>query len=165
MDYSSRITESATELKQLEVSQKLARNRDRVRFLRLLKDQTITSQRQAGAAINLGQRQSQRLWQIYTQQGIGGLLEKSYFPGFGKLSASQISQLQTWLRLDEAARRTVQTLTHIQTYIQRRWAIRYSLSGISKLCNRLKIKTKTGRPVNRRQNPADREAFKKTLVT
>ena len=159
MDYSNRITESVAELKQLEVCQKLARHRDRVRFLRLLKEKTVSSQRQAGEAINLAQRQSQRLWQTYTQHGIRGLIGPVHRPGFGKLSATQISQLQVWLRLDQA-----QTLTHIQTYIQHRWTITYSISGISKLCNRLQIKTNTGRPVNRRQNPADREAFKKTSV-
>lgn len=160
MDYSTRITESVAELKQIEARQKLARDRDRVRFLRLLKEKTVSSQQQAGEAINRAQRQSQRLWQAYTQNGINGLIGQAYRPGFGKLSATQISQLQAWLRLDQA-----QILTHIQTYIQQRWAITYSISGISKLCNRLKIKTKTGRPVNRRQNPADRESFKKTFAT
>ncbi len=160
MDYSSRITESVTELTQLEGRQKLARDRDRVRFLRLLKEKTASSQRKAGEAINLAQRQSQRLWQSYTQQGIAGLIGQTYCPAFGKLSACQISQLQAWLRLDEA-----QTLEHIQVYIQQRWGIRYSVSGISKLCKRLKIKSKTGRPVNRRQNPADLDAFKKTLLS
>jgi len=103
MDYSSRITESVAELTQLEGHQKLARHRDRLRFLRLLKEKTASSQRQAGETINLAQRQSQRLWQRYTQQGIAGLMGQTYSPAFGKLSAAQISQLQAWLRLDEAA--------------------------------------------------------------
>lgn len=160
MDYSIRITESVADLRQLEDRQKLARDRDRVRFLRLLKEKTVSSQRQAGEAINLAQRQSQRLWQHYTQQGIKGLIGQAYTPAFGKLSACQISQLQAWLRLDKA-----QTLDHIQTYIRQRWAVKYSISGISKLCKRLKIKPKTGRPVNRRQNPADLQTFKKTSVS
>ncbi|GAB3225250.1 helix-turn-helix domain-containing protein [Spirosoma arcticum] len=159
MDYSRHITESVSELKQLETRQKLARDRDRVRFLRLLKEKTASSQGQAGETINLAQRQSQRLWQTYTQFGICGLIGQPHQPGFGKLSATQISQLQAWLRLDQA-----QTLTHIQTYVQQRWAITYSISGLSRLCNRLKIKTKTGRPVNRRQKPWDAEVFKKTSL-
>lgn len=160
MDYSNRISESVDELRQLEAQQKLARQRDRVRFLRLLKEKTASSQRQAAAAINLAHRQGQRLWHTYAQHGMAALIGPAHKPAFGKLSATQISQLQAWLRLDQA-----QTLTHIQTYMQQRWAIAYSISGISKLCSRLKIKNKTGRPVNRRQHPADADTFKKTSAS
>lgn len=158
MDYSNRITQSVDELRQLESQQRLARQRDRIRFLRLLKEGTAPSQQQAGQAIGLALRQSQRVWQTYLQRGIDGLIQLNYQPAFGKLSAQQLGQLQAWLRLDQA-----QTLEHIQTYLRQRWAINYTISGISKLCQRLKIKAKTGRPVNRRQNPADLDAFKKTL--
>lgn len=160
MDYSTRITQSVDELRQLETQQKLARQRDRIRFLRLLKEGTARSQSQAGQAIGLALRQSQRIWKSYLQTGINGLIEPNYQPAFGKLSAAQLAQLQAWLRLDQA-----QTLEHIQAYLRQRWVINYSISGISKLCKRLKIKTKTGRPVNRRQDPAAPEAFKKTLLT
>lgn len=158
MDYSSRITQSLDELRQLEAQQKLARQRDRIRFLRLLKEGTISTQQQAGRTIGLALRQSQRIWKTYLLTGIEGLIQIPHQPGFGKLSAHQLGQLQAWLRLDQA-----QTLEHIQAYVFQRWTISYSISGISKLCKRLKIKLKTGRPVNRRQDPAAREAFKKTL--
>ncbi|WP_018622832.1 helix-turn-helix domain-containing protein [Spirosoma luteum] len=160
MDYNARIRESVDDLKQLEARQKLARNRDRIRFIRLLKDNTARSQKQAGLAIGLAQRRTQRLWQTYTQKGMTGLLAPTQPPAFAKLSAYQIAQLQAWLRLDQA-----QTLTHIQDYVQQRWAITYLISGLSKLCKRLQIKPKTARPVNRRQDLAGREAFKKTLLT
>ncbi|MVM33959.1 hypothetical protein GO755_28245 [Spirosoma sp. HMF4905] len=159
MDYSSHITQSVDELRLAEARQKLARNRDRIRFLRLLKEGKAANQRQAGEAIGLALRQSQRLWQTYCQSGLTALVEPTYQPGFGKLSAYQLSQLQNWLRLDEA-----QTLEQIQGYIQQRWAIDYTLSGLCKLCQRLKIKAKTGRPVNRRQDPAALQTFKKTLA-
>jgi len=160
MNYSSRITQSVDELQQIEAQQKLTRQRDRIRFLRLLKVGKARSQKQAGQAIGLALRQSQRIWTSYLQAGIDGLLQPSYQPAFGKLSAHQLAQLQAWLRLDQA-----QTLQHIQSYLRQRWAIDYTIGGISKLCKRLKIKTKTGRPVNRRQDPAAPEAFKKTSPT
>jgi len=159
MDYSTRITQSVDELCQLEAQQKLARQRDRIRFLRLLKEGKARSQHQAGQTIGLALRQSQRIWKTYLLTRIDGLIQAAYQPAFGKLSAYQLGQLQAWLRLDQA-----QTLEHIQTYLHQRWTINYTISGISKLCKRLKIKTKTGRPVNRRQDPAAREAFKKTLL-
>lgn len=158
MDYSSRITQSLDELRQLEVQQKRVRQRDRIRFLRLLKEGTARSQQQAGQTIGLALRQSQRIWKTYLLTGIEGLIQAPYQPAFGKLSAHQLGQLQAWLRLDQA-----QTLEHIQTYLRQRWAIGYTISGVSKLCKRLKVKPKTGRPVNRRQDPVARETFKKTL--
>lgn len=159
MTYSSRIAESVDQLRQLESQQKQARQRDRIRFIPLLKEGIAPGQQQAGEQIGLALRQSQRLWQTYAQDGLQALISPAYTPAFGKLSAHQIAQLQAWLRLDQA-----QTLTHIQTYIQQRWAIYYTLGGLSQLCKRLKIKPKTGRPVNLRQDPAAREAFKKTSL-
>lgn len=160
MNYTTRITQSLDELRQLEAQQKLARQRDPIRFLRLLKEGTASSQQQAGQTIGLALRQSQRIWKTYLLTGLDGLIQVPYQPALGKLSAHQLGQLQAWLRLDQA-----QTLEHIQTYLLQRWTISYTISGVSKLCKRLKIKLKTGRPVNRRQDPAGREAFKKTLRT
>jgi hypothetical protein len=52
------------------------------------------SQRAAGQAIGLQERQSQRLFQLYRQQGYAGLTSPGYLHRLGKLSCSQISQLQ-----------------------------------------------------------------------
>jgi hypothetical protein len=68
--------------------------RDRIRFLRLLKSGQYVSQRAAGQAIGLQERQSQRLFQLYRQQGYAGLTSPGYLHRLGKLSCSQISQLQ-----------------------------------------------------------------------
>lgn len=158
MDYAILISESVSELTQLEARQRVAIHRDRIRFVRLLKQGQARSQQQAGQHIGLALRQSQRLWQTYHQQGLQALIESAHQPGFGKLSAYQLGQLQAWLRTDQASR-----LEDIQTYIAQRWQINYTIGGLCYLCQRLKIKLKTGRPVNLRQDPAAREAFKKTL--
>lgn len=102
MDYSSPITQSPDELRQLEAQQQRVHQRDRIRFLRLLKEGAATSQQQAGQLIGLALRQSQRLWQTYLSTGIKGLLQPTYQPAFGKLSAYQLGQFQAWLRLDQA---------------------------------------------------------------
>lgn len=160
MNYAVLIPETVEQLTQLEARQRLAIHRDRVRFIRLLKTGLATSQQQAGQAINLAIRQSQRLWQTYRKSGLAALLQATPKAGFGKLSAAQIAQLQAWLRTDRAGR-----LEDVQTYIAQRWQIHYTIGGLSYLCQRLKIKLKTGRPVNLRQDPAAREAFKKNLRT
>jgi transposase len=82
-----------------------------------------------------------------------------YQDSFGKLSASQISLLLTFLRSDQA-----RNLADVQAFIQSSFGVNYTLSGLSKLFTRLKIKLKTGRPSNVRKDAAQQEAFKKTLL-
>ena len=52
-------------------------------------------------------------------------------------------------------------LEHIRAYLTGKLGVNYSISGVATLCKRLKIKLKTGRPVNVRQVPGAVEEFKK----
>ena len=140
----------------MEKSQSQALLGDRLRFVGLLKSGQATSQRQAGALIGLHQRQSQRLWQGYRQEGLSGLLGYPYRGTFGKLSSQQLSRLRTYLKGD-----SVQTLADAQRYLEDSCSVSYTISGVSMLFKRLKIKLKTGRPTNVGQNEADLQAFKK----
>lgn len=158
MDYPHLISESEEELARLEKSQLQALLRDRLRFVRLLKSGQASSQGQAGQFIGLQERQSQRLWQLYRQQGLKGLLAYPYQGSFGKLSSQQLSRLRTYLKGD-----SVQTLADAQAYLADSCSVHYTIGGVSMLFKRLKIKLKTGRPTNVRQNEADLEAFKKNF--
>lgn len=160
MDYSAKIGEELDFLQQAEKQRGSALDRDRIRFLRLLKSGQATTQAAAGAAIGLGQRQAQRLWKTYQQGGLDALMSKAAQRGWGKLSSFQISQLRQFLLADQA-----QTLADIQDFLKSSFAIDYTIGGLSHLCKRLKIKQKTGRPVNVRQQPGAVEAFKKSLTT
>ena len=160
MKYSTKIREELAFLQQAEKQRGTALDRDRIRFLRLLKSGQATTQAAAGAAIGLGQRQAQRLWSTYQQGGLDALMSKPAQRGWGKLSSFQISQLRQFLLADQA-----QTLTDIQDFLKSSFAIHYTIGGLSHLCKRLKIKQKTGRPVNIRQQPGAIEAFKKSLAT
>lgn len=158
MDYEVLITESVDFLQIQERQASQAQVRDRIRFLPMLKTGQAKSQSAAGLLIGLASRQSQRLWQRYQQKGFAGMLTTHYSHSFGKLSAQQISQLLTFLRSDQASK-----LEEVQAFVQAAFEVTYSLSGISKLFARLKIKLKTGRPSNVRKDPAQEDAFKKTL--
>lgn len=159
MKYADKIAQSLDDLLLLEKQQTTARLRDYVRLLRLLKAAQATSQQDAAHQLNLSLRQVQRLWQRYQKQGLNGLIQSRYVPYWGKLSATQLSQLRAFLLTDQA-----QTLANIQTFLADSFAINYTIGGISDLCKRLKIKPKQGRPVNIRQEPGAVEAFKKSLV-
>jgi transposase len=157
MEYVKLIKESVEELQALEQRQKQALLRDRVRFIRLLKVGAVKSQRLAGEQIGLKERQSQRLWHSYRNKGIEGLLSYPYKGTFGKLSTTQVSRLRNYLKTD-----SVDTLKQAQTYLQDAFGVDYTLAGVSLLFKRLKIKLKTGRPTNIRQDAVEKEIFKKT---
>lgn len=158
MNYAKIIVESESDLIQLERREKNAMRRDRIRFIRTLKSGQFRSQSTAGAAIGLGERQSQRLWSSYVKAGIKGLLSTYSERWWGKLSSVQISQLRAFLLSDQA-----QTLADIQAYLAGNLGVNYTIGGVSDLCKRLKIKLKTGRPVNVKQKPGSIEDFKKNL--
>lgn len=156
MDYVLLIKETEAELTDLERKQSRSIDRDRIRFLRVLKTQQATGQAQAAQSIGLGQRQAQRLWTLYRKKGLSGLIARPNGRGWGKISCQQISYLRQFLLDDQA-----QTLAHIQAYLAGSLGLTYSISGVSNLCQRLKIKAKTGRPVNVRQKPGAGDEFKK----
>ena len=156
MNYAKLITESEDELTALENKQALVLNRDRVRFLKVLKTEQVTTQNVAGEAIGIGQRQAQRLWKRYRAKGLADLLMPAKRLRWGKLSLHQISHLRQFLCDDQA-----QTLEHIQACLSGKLGVTYSISGVATLCKGLTIKRKTGRPVNVRQVPGAVEEFKK----
>jgi transposase len=155
MDYATNITETVDFLLEVEKKQSHATQRDRVRFVRLLKSGEATTQGAAGRLIGLSE---QRLWKLYREQGLEGLTANHFTGYWGKLSSVQISHLRQYLFDNQA-----QTLADIQAYLEGSLGVSYTEGGVSDLCARLKIKPKTGRPVNVRQEPGAVETFKKNL--
>jgi len=158
IDYKEVIQESLEELLQREKEQKQARMRDRVRFIRYLKEGQASTQSQAGALIGLQRRQSQQLWQKYSSEGLDALLSNPYKGSWAKLSSTQQARLLQRLDKDDIA-----TQGQLIDWLQQEMGITYSQPGISMLLVRLKVKLKTGRPVNVRKDEAGEEVFKKTF--
>lgn len=156
MNYVDKITQELAVLQTAEKQQTKAQLRDYVRFLRLLKSGECTTQIQAANQVNLSLRQAQRLWKRYHHQGFEALIEDRQSTYIGKLSTTQISRLRQFLLDDQA-----QTLADIQAYLVGSLGVNYTIGGVSDLCKRLKIKRKTGRPVNLRQQPGAIAFFKK----
>jgi len=155
MNHANKISESLDELHRLSDQQKLTLRRDRIQFLIALKNGH--TQAQAGAQIGLRLRQSQKLWSLYSRGGLVTLLGQNRKTYLGKLSCAQISRLRSFLQTDQA-----DTLRSVQQWLASNEQVQYSLGGISLLFKRLKIKLKTGRPSNLRQDREGMEAFKKT---
>ncbi|KAA5549504.1 helix-turn-helix domain-containing protein [Adhaeribacter rhizoryzae] len=157
INYEEAIKESVGELLILEKEQKQARLRDWVRFVRYLKAGQAKTQLQAGEMIGLQRRQSQQLWQQYAHHGLPGLLVLGYKGGWAKLSSTQQARLLQRLDQDDIA-----TQGQLRDWLEQEMQVTYSQPGISVLLARLKVKLKTGRPVNVRKDVVGEAAFKKT---
>lgn len=160
MKYAELITETAAELTATENKQKLVQFQKRIRFLLLLKSGAAKTQAKAGAMVGWKLRQSQKIWQLYRESGLSGVLHKNGRWHSGKLSVEQQAQLNEQL----AASNGASSLAAVQNHLQTAFGARYSLSGVSVLCQRLKIKLKTARPSNLKKDEAKVSAYKKTLA-
>jgi transposase len=159
MNYESLIREDLKKLKQIAKKQKLVRDEKRIQFLIWLKSGEAKTQKEAGRKVGWQLRQSQKIWRIYREDGVQGVLEKTERRGFGKLSSVEISRLNEYLR-EFGAR----SLAEIRQYLKQSAGVEYTIGGVSDLCLRLKIKLKTARPANYKKDVGAVQAYKKTSV-
>ena len=161
MDYAELITETEIELTELECKQKLVQFQKRVKFLIALKSRTATTQQQAGAVVGWKLRQSQKMWQLYRLGGTRAMLHKNARWQTGKLSDEQRGQLERELTQEVGGS---ESLAALQQRIQTSFGVSYTIGGVSGLCQRLRIKLKTARPVNVLKDEQRAVEYKKTLV-
>jgi transposase len=74
------------------------------------------------------------------------------------LAEEQREKLKAYLAQDQ-----VQFLHEAKAYIQQQFNVCYSMGGLHKLFERLKVKKKTGRPTNYRKDEKGAVGFKKIL--
>lgn len=160
MKYSVLITESEEELKEKEKAQKLVQFQKRVHFLWLLKSGTAKTQEQAGVMVGWKLRNAQKIWQIYREGGLTGVLHKNERWHFGKLSSQELARLKNYL-----AEFGADSLGEVRDYIETAFGASYTVGGVSWLCARMKIKLKTARPANAKKDEAKAQAYKKTLAS
>ena len=158
MNYALKIQEDLLTLQTIEKKQTKAQCRDYLRFLRLLKSGEATTQKQAAKAINLTLRQGQRIWKNYQLRGLQELITPPQSTYIGKLSTTEMSHLRRFLEDDQAS-----TLADIKNYIAGSLGVDYTLGGVFDLCQRLRIKPKTCRPVHAHQPAGAIEEYKKNF--
>ena len=157
-NYPELIPDTPDQLIKLEKQQKNGITRDRIRFIRFLKEGTCLTQQEAGELVGLKLSQSQAIWRIYREKGVSGFIDREVKKSWGKLDSHQISRLRERLGSHD-----LYTQGQIIDWLSVEMGISYTQSGISKLLQRLKIKLKTGRPVNIRKDRSGELSFKKTL--
>lgn len=158
LDYSTLIKESVSALQKLEKGQSEALFRDRIRYLGLLKSGEVKTQKGASELIGISDRQGQRNWRRYREEGLSGMLRPIERPGAPtKLEASEFEELEKRLESDD-----IQFLHEAVAHVKDQYDTDYTVSGMHYVFKRLKVKKKTGRPVNIRQDKGGLEDFKKT---
>lgn len=159
MDYQAEISESGDYLFEVERATKDLKARDRVRFIRLLKTGRAATQAQAGALIGLQVRQAQRLWKQYREQGLAVMCRNNYTGGAAKLDRAAQAELVERLKQDD-----MQSLEQVRLYLEQEYGVGYTVSGVSRLFKRMKVKLKTGRPTNIKQYKEQIEEFAKKNI-
>lgn len=122
--------------------------------------------RSEAAAVIGRERQSLRDAVVrYNAEGLDGLRDR---PGGGarmQLSAEQCEELKAWVAKgpdpDQDGMSTYR-LVDIADWIERKWAVSYTLSGLSKLLRRIGLSWQKARPTHPKGDAEAREAFKKT---
>ena len=158
LSYQETIKEIIEELSKIEKRQTDSMLRDRVRFIRLLKKGAAKTQKAASELIGISQRQGQRNWRLYKEQGLKGLIKPPQTGGGQtKLKESEFEELKKDLLEKE-----VQFLHEAVSHVKEKYKQEYSIPGMHFVFKRLEIKKKTGRPINIGQDKNELDKFKKT---
>ncbi|GAB3570554.1 hypothetical protein GCM10027578_26970 [Spirosoma luteolum] len=64
-----------------------------------MKVQQANTQKKAGALVNMGLRQAQRVWKTYLEEGIQAFTKPKLPTYLGKLDTTQITRFRTYLMI------------------------------------------------------------------
>jgi transposase len=159
IDYTKQIEESPSDLRELEKKRAASRSvADRLKMLRLLKEGTCRSRRQAAETGGYSERQLGRWFDTYRTGGLEALC-KIGKPG-GK---SERVTPEAWQALEGQMKEgRIARLEDAQRFLAEQFEVTYkSISGISRLFARHSVKLKTGRPRHHKADAAKQAAFKK----
>ena len=101
----------------------------------------------------------------YNAEGLDGLRDR---PGGGaktQLNAERCAELKAWITAGpDPDRDGVSTyrLVDIAEWVERKWDLKYTLSGMSKLLRRIGLSWQKARPTHPQGDAAAREEFKKS---
>lgn len=159
VDYVSRITESADQLKGLENKEENPRLRKRLQLLRILKSGLTPFLTRACAMVGYSDKHGREIWRKYQAEGLAGYARLNYSRvKRGKLSYEQEAQVN-----EQAAVAGFASQTEVQTYIFEQFGVCLARANVSKLLQRLEVTAKVPRPRNRRTSEEEQTAYKKTM--
>lgn len=155
-NYDEIIKESIVELRALHRKQSPALFRRRLQFLMLLKSGKCSSQAKAGALIGIKLRASEKLWRLYREEGLQGLLHTPEKGRPAKLTEAAKADLQ-----EELDGSRVVTLKQACGFVEQNHGITISQVAMHYYFKAQKIKKKTGRPTHICKDKEGEDQFKK----
>ena len=159
LDFPALIIETVDELQSREKQQKDARLRLRIQLLRLLKSQETSSIKAACQICGITPKHGYDLWHKYQNQGIEEYLRLDWKPRQSKLSVEQQRKLIERATTDNG----LGSQNEARRFLQNEFNVYYTQAGISLMFSRLKIKSKTARPQNKKASLEEQVEYKKTL--
>jgi len=158
VNYVSRITETADELKGLENKEKNPRLQKRLQLLRILKSGLTPFLNKACEMVGYSDKHGRGIWQKYVAEGLAGYARLNYSRlKRGKLTYEQEAQVNR-----EATVAGFASQREVQTYIFEQFGISLGRANVSKLLQRLEVRAKVPRPLKRRTSEEEQAAYKKT---
>lgn len=158
VDYVSRITETADELKGLENKEENPRLRKRLQLLRILKSGLTPFLNKACEMVGYSDKHGREIWQKYLAEGLAGYARLNYLrTKRGKLTYEQEREVN-----GAAATAGFASQAEVQTYIFEQFGVCLARANVSKLLQRLEVTAKVPRPRNLRTSEEEQKAYKKT---
>jgi len=159
LDFANLIAQSVVELREREKKEKDARVRVRIQLLRLLKTQATATIKDACRVCGITPKHGYDLSKKYQAQGFEQYGRLNWKPSRAKLSAAEQAEL-----LERAASENgFGSQSEARRYVQEKFGVSYTQSGVCLLFQRLRIKAKEPRPLNIKASGEEQSADKKTL--
>jgi transposase len=159
LDFPNLIAETGEQLRECEKKEKDARLRMRIQLLRLLKSGETRAIKDACRICGITPKHGYDLWHKYRDQGLGEYLKLNWKPRPAKLTPEQQRKLLAHAAVQNGFGSQQEGLD----YLRREFAVSYTQGGISLLFQRLKIKAKEPRPVNKKASVEEQAEYKKTF--
>lgn len=155
--YAEIIEEEVSLLLELEKKEKHPKKRERLMFLRILKQGWCDKIEEASELVGISKATGYRIWKNYREHGIDEMCVFHY-----KGRPCEITKEGELAFLKEANEKGFQSLKHGRLWLKENFGREYSLVGVWMMCKRLKIKLKAKRPRHANQSQEALEAFKKS---
>jgi DNA-binding CsgD family transcriptional regulator len=129
----TQIQESLDFLQSLEQHYKGEPVEARIRVLRILKEDPSRTLELAARLAGCSERSVYRWWSHYQARGIEGILSnrRSSTPAQNRIGRNEVDELKQMLQTGELA-----TLHDVQSWLETRFGVRYSLKGVANLLQR-----------------------------
>jgi transposase len=159
LDFSNLIVETVDQLREREKKEKDARLRLRVQLVRLLKSGETATIKEACRICGMTPKHGYDLWKRYREKGLTEYLQLNWKPRSSKLTAEQQRKLLERVSVQNGFGSQQEVLA----YLQQEFAVSYTQGGVSLLFQRLKIKAKEPRPLNKKASAEEQTEYKKNF--